>query len=229
MKLRFIMSLVIGVLTVLLVVSMGQLTASADTATQAYVPDNLIRLHVVANSDSVADQIVKYAVRDAILRATSELFQDLHDVSEARITIQSNLKVIEDIADKVIAEHGKHYSAYATTGVYPFPTRRYGNVTLPAGDYEAVKIMLGKGRGENWWCVLFPPLCFADIVSSEKNPVVGFPLLADQVVEKVSNADEDSGVNSEASDGWMVKTKSSLNFIQLLTTPLSYLFNLTMP
>lgn len=224
MKLRIVICLVIATLIAALVISVGYLGASADTATEAYVADNLIRLHVVANSDSELDQRIKYEVRDAILASTTKMFRDLTSVSEAKAIAEDSLGEMEAIAQSVIASYGKDYSVNAKLGVFTFPTKVYGSVVLPEGDYEALKIVLGAGQGENWWCVLFPPLCFINITSDDIALSEDFPLLSEQVTIETDEDSEDS--NKDGSIKWTVKNKTSLSFIQLLTTPLSYFYNM---
>jgi len=127
------------------------------------VADKLIRLHVVANSDSVEDQELKRKVRDEVIKQMSPKFEGLENVSEVRQVIASNLALIESIAKEVVQRDNKTYGANAILGSFDFPTKAYGNLTLPAGSYQALKVVLGKGEGQNWWCVMFPPLCFTDI------------------------------------------------------------------
>lgn len=129
----------------------------------ADVADKLIRLHVVANSDSMEDQELKRKVRDEVIKQIAPKFEGLKDISEVRKVIASNLALIESIAREVIQQNNKLYGAKAVMGSYDFPTKIYGNLTLPAGNYQALKVVLGKGEGQNWWCVMFPPLCFIDI------------------------------------------------------------------
>ncbi|MGB7605015.1 MAG: stage II sporulation protein R [Lutisporaceae bacterium] len=129
----------------------------------ADVADKLIRLHVVANSDSVEDQELKRKVRDEVIKQISPKFEGLKDISEVREVIASNLALIESIAKEVVQQDNKIYGAKAVMGSFDFPTKIYGNLTLPAGSYQALKVVLGKGEGQNWWCVMFPPLCFIDI------------------------------------------------------------------
>lgn len=129
----------------------------------ADVADKLIRLHVVANSDSVEDQELKRKVRDEVIKQISPKFEGLKDIAEVREVIASNLALIERIAKEVVQQAEKTYGAKAVMGSYDFPTKIYGNLTLPAGNYQALKVVLGKGEGQNWWCVMFPPLCFIDI------------------------------------------------------------------
>ena len=116
----------------------------------------LIRLHVIANSDSEIDQQVKLRVRDAVLEKASSL--SLSENAEEKI--MGSLTEFEDAAKVVLASYGFDYGAQALFGEFDFPTKSYGNVTLPAGKYTAVRVVLGEGEGQNWWCVMYPPLCF---------------------------------------------------------------------
>ncbi|OGO79210.1 MAG: stage II sporulation protein R [Clostridiales bacterium GWB2_37_7] len=127
------------------------------------VADKLIRLHVVANSDSVEDQDLKRKVRDEVIKQMSPSFEGLKDVSQVKQVILDNLSLIEQTAAKVVAEAQKGYGVKVVFDNFDFPTKEYGSLTLPAGNYQALKIVLGKGEGQNWWCVMFPPLCFIDI------------------------------------------------------------------
>jgi len=118
-----------------------------------------LRLHVIANSNTQADQLVKLKVRDAILEMTSEGMTKLQSKDEAKEYIEENLSRIEGTANDVLLKNGFDYQARAELGVSNFPDKTYGDTVYPAGEYEALKIVLGKGEGENWWCVVFPPLC----------------------------------------------------------------------
>jgi stage II sporulation protein R len=129
----------------------------------ADVADKLVRLHVIANSDSVEDQDLKRKVRDEVIKQMSPKFEGLKDVAEVRQVITENVGLIEGIAAQVAAENRMSYGAKALLGNFDFPTKVYGNLTLPAGNYQGLKIVLGNGEGQNWWCVMFPPLCFIDI------------------------------------------------------------------
>lgn len=136
-------------------------SAYADTAEEA-LAGSVIRLHVIANSDSDADQCLKLKVRDAVLSETEELFAESPDKGDARRRICESIDEIERIARETVREYGYDYPVAVTLSNSDFPTKAYGNVTLPAGTYEALKIVIGEGEGKNWWCVLFPPLCFVD-------------------------------------------------------------------
>ncbi|AIS53412.1 stage II sporulation protein R [Thermoanaerobacter kivui] len=123
----------------------------------------LIRFHVIANSDSQQDQQLKLKVRDAILFNLNPKFEKAKSVKESEKIIKENLDEIKKIAQEEILNDGKNYDVKVMYGKYDFPTRYYGAITLPAGSYNALKVVIGNGEGKNWWCVMFPPLCFIDI------------------------------------------------------------------
>jgi stage II sporulation protein R len=125
--------------------------------------DNLVRLHVIANSDSPEDQQLKRDVRDAILAYMHGELENSENIQETKAIVSDRLDEITNIAEKTIAEKGKAYSVKAMLGSYPFPTKSYGDIVLPAGNYQALRVVIGDGAGANWWCVLFPPLCFVDV------------------------------------------------------------------
>ncbi|HWR61348.1 MAG TPA: stage II sporulation protein R [Clostridia bacterium] len=127
------------------------------------VADKIIRLHVVANSDSPSDQQLKLQVRDKVIQKMNARFEGLKDVEEVKRVIAGSLGEIESIAREAVEEDGKHYSVKAALAQTDFPTKTYGKLTLPAGTYQALNIVIGEGRGKNWWCVMFPPLCFIDV------------------------------------------------------------------
>lgn len=132
-------------------------------AVEAYNPYNLIRLHIVPNSDTPVDQAIKYQVRRAVIRAMAPQFKQVKNVAEARRLVDANMERIKMVAAHQVALAGKDYPVQVYHGRFHFPERTYGKLTLPAGEYEAVRIVLGAGKGQNWWCVLFPPLCMVDL------------------------------------------------------------------
>lgn len=129
----------------------------------ANVPDKIIRLHVVANSDSPEDQQLKLKVRDKVIGRMNARFEGLSDISEVKSIIEGSLEEIEAIARETIKDNNKPYDVKAAFAISDFPTKAYGNLTLPAGEYQALNIVIGEGEGKNWWCVMFPPLCFIDV------------------------------------------------------------------
>ncbi|MDD4570704.1 MAG: stage II sporulation protein R [Tepidanaerobacteraceae bacterium] len=131
--------------------------------TTEQLSSKLIRLHIIANSDSQEDQALKLRVRDKIIETLNSEFEQIDNINASRKFIKNNLEYIEKIAREKVQESGKDYDVIAMFGKFPFPAKNYGYVTLPAGEYEALRVIIGSGKGANWWCVLFPPLCFVDI------------------------------------------------------------------
>ncbi|NPV29709.1 MAG: stage II sporulation protein R [Firmicutes bacterium] len=139
-------------------------------AKKAYTRDNLIRLHIIANSDEARDQAVKYRVRDALIESLKPRLKGLN-YREVKTYLEQNRVRIAKIAAQAAAASGFSYPVRVEVGRFEFPARAYGDVVYPAGRYEAVRVVLGKGEGSNWWCVLFPPLCFVDLSSANQTSV----------------------------------------------------------
>lgn len=123
------------------------------------VREEVVRLHILANSDSEEDQRVKLAVRDALLNCGEEMFSGAVNVDNAADILNSQKSELIETANAVLAENGFDYKARICLVKEYFSTRTYENFTMPAGEYLALKVILGKGEGHNWWCVMFPPLC----------------------------------------------------------------------
>lgn len=119
----------------------------------------LIRLHIVAASDSEEDQALKLRVRDAVINTLQETMQNVTDVQQAREYLQENLSKIEAVANRVLRDAGSTDMAKASVQLEEFDVRHYDTFSLPAGIYEALRITIGNGEGHNWWCVVFPTLC----------------------------------------------------------------------
>ena len=126
-----------------------------STNVNSNLSQNIVRLHVLANSDSEDDQSLKLKVRDAILEQSRTDFTKKEDV-------KFQLDIYKDIAEKIVAENGYDYPVHVEYGNFSFPTKNYDRFSLPAGNYDAVRVKLGSAQGQNWWCVMFPPLCFVD-------------------------------------------------------------------
>ena len=118
-----------------------------------------LRLHIIANSDSEADQALKLKIRDRILEATGELFSEVSGKTEALSAAEYSSEDIKLIVQKVIEEEGFDYPVQVELTEMWFETRSYDGFTLPAGDYDTVRIIIGDGEGKNWWCVMYPALC----------------------------------------------------------------------
>ena len=126
-----------------------------STTVNSNISENIVRLHILANSDSVEDQELKLQVRDAILKHSRANFTKKSDV-------KAKLDEYKEIAETVISEKGYDYPVEVEYGNFKFPTKEYKNIRLPAGNYDALRVKIGNADGQNWWCVMFPPLCFVD-------------------------------------------------------------------
>jgi stage II sporulation protein R len=129
--------------------------------------NKLIRFHVLANSDSVEDQTLKLKVRDRVLDYIAPKLRKAKSLEESRKILKLENETIKKIAYEVIKQNGYSYTVKTILSSENFPIKSYGNITLPQGKYEAYRILIGKGNGQNWWCVMFPPLCFVDVTKGE--------------------------------------------------------------
>lgn len=127
--------------------------------------DEVIRFHVVANSDTMEDQLLKQRVKDEVIAYIEPLTKTCETIDETRQMITENKEAIQKIAEKVVKTYEKDYEVYVALDQANFPTKAYGDVVFPAGRYEACRIIIGEGKGENWWCVMYPPLCYVDAAS----------------------------------------------------------------
>lgn len=159
---RFEISLVIGI-----VVSIAVCSISAFAQECGEIRKDVLRLHILANSDLEEDQELKLAVRDAVLEGTQELFASVSGKEEIKAKAEENNELIREIAQRTVAEHGRDYDIKVSIVNMYFETREYGDNTLPAGRYDAVRIVIGEGAGHNWWCVMFPPMCIPAATDKE--------------------------------------------------------------
>ncbi|MCL2860603.1 MAG: stage II sporulation protein R [Oscillospiraceae bacterium] len=127
------------------------------------ISDNVFRLHVIANSDSDADQNLKYVVRDEILKYVKTIAGDVTSKDELINIVSNNLDNIRKVAQDTVINNGFNYPVTVEIGNFDFPTKTYGDISLPAGFYDALRVKIGAAAGKNWWCVMFPPLCFVDV------------------------------------------------------------------
>lgn len=141
-------------------VMFSSLAAAAKNAKED-IAQSVVRLHVIASSDSEADQALKLKVRDRILSESAEIFKNAEGPKEALKKANEESERLRLAAEEVISENGYDYKVQVETGEFLFPLKNYGEIMLPAGRYNAVRIVIGEGQGKNWWCVMFPPLCLA--------------------------------------------------------------------
>jgi stage II sporulation protein R len=138
------------------------------TAKEAMViPNEAIRLRILADSDLEKDQNIKRLIRDEVNKEITTWVQELTSIEAAREVIKSRLPEIQAIAERVVAAEGANQSVKTEFDKVQFPTKLYGQFLYPAGEYEAILITIGEGEGANWWCVLYPPLCFLDFSNGE--------------------------------------------------------------
>jgi stage II sporulation protein R len=134
---------------------------------QSVIPEESIRLRILANSDAPEDQWIKRKIRDEVVKHMNEWVQEPGSIIEARSEVESRLPEFDRLVGEVLRSYGFQYTYSVELGRVDFPTKMYGSQVYPAGQYEALRVSLGEGEGQNWWCVLFPPLCFVDLASGE--------------------------------------------------------------
>ncbi len=156
--------LIASALVIVISVAFVSYIFSSDNSSEAY-KNKLIRLHVLANSDSPEDQELKLKVRDKIITNMNDKLGNSKSIGETREIVKDNIEEIKEIALKEIELNEKDYQVSVSLDKQNFPTKSYGGFTLPAGEYEALRVVIGDGKGQNWWCVMFPPLCFIDITN----------------------------------------------------------------
>lgn len=164
---------------------------------QAQLAGQVIRLHVLANSDSQADQKLKLAVRDRVLERAESLYPKDVTLEQARAILEDNLDDLAEAGQQVVDEAGKDYPVTARLEECWFPTKEYGDFALPAGEYTALRVVIGEGEGQNWWCVAFPPLCLG---------------AASESVEEATEAglftQDQAGLMTRENEGYVLKFKS---------------------
>ena len=129
------------------------------------ISGSVFRLHVIANSNSDEDQALKYKVRDNLLSYMNNICKDCSSKEEAINLVSEHQEEFKQVALETIRKEGYSYDVKIEIGNFEFPTKQYGDISLPAGFYDALKVEIGKAEGRNWWCVMFPSLCFVDISS----------------------------------------------------------------
>lgn len=135
--------------------------------TEKNLSDNLLRMHIIANSDSKIDQNTKLKVRDCILNEMGEELSSFPTASQAKIDVSKKLDKIKSIAQNTLIQEGINEEVKVSLENTYFPRKSYHDITLPKGNYDALRVEIGNAKGQNWWCVMFPPLCFTDCATGE--------------------------------------------------------------
>lgn len=163
---------------------------------QEELADRMIRLHVIANSDREEDQALKLAVRDQVLAQAEKLYPEGATLEEAHRALESHLDLLAEVGQSVVDREGYNYPVSVQMTRCWFPTKMYGDFALPAGNYNALRVVVGEGEGQNWWCVAFPPLCLG---------------AASETVEEATRAgsftDSQAGLITRENQGYVLKFK----------------------
>lgn len=173
--------------------------------------NTVLRLHIIANSNTLEDQNLKYKVRDNIINYMNSISENITSKEEALELAKNNKGNFLNIAKQTIIENGFNYDVNIDFGNFYFPTKNYGDISFPAGNYDAIKIEIGESKGQNWWCVMFPPLCFVDVSSGivpENSKDTIKNSLTNEEYSIIANG------NSESSTDTLIKFKFKL--IELL-------------
>ena len=187
---RWELALMVGIITALAIGSwLGQ--------EQRELADSVIRLHVIANSDSRADQALKLAVRDRVLEEAAELYPEGATLAQAQAALEGQLNTLAAAGRAVVEERGQDYPVTARLENCWFPTKEYEGFALPAGNYTALRVVIGEGKGQNWWCVAFPPLCLG--AASET---------VDQAAQAGLFTPEQSALVTGENEGYVLKFKA---------------------
>ena len=157
MKHRF---LLFGIAVIFVLCALAYIQTPEKDPLQPEIADKILRFHILANSDSDEDQEIKKTVRDEVGRMMEKKLKGAKSLAETEEIVEENLDAIVHTAEKTLAENGYTYGAKARLATVDFPVKTYGNYTFPAGEYEALQVTLGEGEGHNWWCVLYPNMCF---------------------------------------------------------------------
>jgi len=164
-------------------------TSSGEELIYEDIADKIIRFHVIANSNTEEDQALKLKVRDKVIEFVADSLRESKSLDESRQFIIDNKSNMEDIAKAVINENGYSYNVTSSLSKENFPDKIYGDVVFPQGEYEAYRILIGDAKGQNWWCVMFPPLCFVDGTKEAVD--------SKEVVKNINNSDKKEKGNNK--------------------------------
>ena len=140
---------------------------------ESEIYSNVLRLHVIANSDSEDDQNLKLLVRDAVLAEAQILLCNVYDRAKAEETVMQNIEILRSVAERTVLDNGYDYPVAIELGEEEYPTKNYESCCFPAGEYTSLRILIGEAAGQNWWCVLFPPLCLSAATDADAFASVG--------------------------------------------------------
>lgn len=185
-KFIIIVSILIGLILTVVTTSLAK---GYFKNLQNSISKEVIRFHVLANSDSQKDQELKLKVKSGIIEMLADKLDSSVSKEETKAFLNENLQNIQLKALEIIKENGYNYPVSVKIGNSYFPTKVYGDISLPAGEYEALKIEIGKAQGQNWWCVMFPPLCFVDVTMKEvpeKDKALFKDILTDEEYDIIS-------------------------------------------
>lgn len=182
------------ILITLLLIYLLISTINYVQATTSNIRNEVFRLHVIANSNSKEDQDLKYKVRDDVLEYVEKISENANSKEDVINIVNENLKNIKQIAEKTVKNEGFNYEVNINIGNFSFPTKEYGDISLPSGFYDALKIEIGNASGQNWWCVMFPPLCFVDITTGVVPEDSKETLQENLDTEEYAIISEDSGI-----------------------------------
>jgi stage II sporulation protein R len=185
----------------------GYLIKGQNSSIQDSLSNKLIRFHVIANSDNAEDQALKLKVRDKVLEYISPKLKNCKSIEESREIIKANDEAIKSIAQQVVKKNGYSYQIATELSKQKFPVKTYGNITLPQGEYEAYRILIGNSSGQNWWCVMFPPLCFIDITKGEVSYKETEKAMKKVLSEKEYSAVDNTDIKEEKEDKIVIKFK----------------------
>ena len=149
------------------------------------IADSVVRLHVIANSNSAYDRNIKLKVRDEVINYLSPILKDAKSTKETKELILKNINGINETAKTVIIKNGGNYNVKSELKDISFPTKHYGDTAFPAGKYQSLQIVIGEGKGDNWWCVLYPQLCINNFTQKEEPSDNGFARLSDESKKKL--------------------------------------------
>ena len=186
----------IGEVSLLLALAVTMVWGAWSLQEQDALQEKMIRLHVIANSDSQEDQALKLEVRDRVLERATALLEQSSDMLDAKVRLENALPAIETAAQEEISAQGYDYTVSARLEQTEFPTKLYDGFSLPSGEYLALRVVIGEGAGENWWCVVYPPLCMTAATDMQETALT------------MGLGEKDISLMTEENTGYVLKFRS---------------------